>query len=85
MTVLLNGERPGLSAPHSLGAYITGSPTPGLTDADRNCVPNIQAAGLSYEEAAIKIAWLARQGLARGLTGVALKDESGLRAVIAPT
>ncbi|MDB5504909.1 MAG: Ethanolamine ammonia-lyase light chain [Tardiphaga sp.] len=85
MTILLIGERPGLSAPHSLGAYITADPKPGLTDADRNCVSNIQAAGLSYEEGAVKIAWLAREGLSRGITGVALKDESGLKpAVIAP-
>lgn len=86
MTVLLIGERPGLSAPHSLGAYLTLGPTPGLTDERRNCVSNIQSAGLSYEEAANKIAWLAREGLSRGVTGVALKDESGLRTVaIAPT
>ena len=86
MTVLLIGERPGLSAPHSLGAYITLDPKPGLTDESRNCVSNIQSAGLSYAEAAVKIAWLAREGLSRGVTGVALKDESGLRSVaIAPT
>ena len=84
MTVLLIGERPGLSAPHSLGAYITRAPKPGLTDESRNCVSNIQSAGLSYEEAAIKIAWLAREGLSRGITGVALKDESGLRALLSP-
>jgi ethanolamine ammonia-lyase small subunit len=78
MTVLLIGERPGLSSPHSLGAYLTLDPTPGLTDERRNCVSNIQSAGLSYDEAASKIAWLAREGLSRGVTGVALKDESGL-------
>lgn len=81
MTVLLIGERPGLSSPHSLGAYLTLGPTPGLTDERRNCVSNIQSAGLSYNEAASKIAWLAREGLSRGVTGVALKDESGLRAL----
>lgn len=81
MTVLLIGERPGLSSPHSLGAYLTLGPTPGLTDERRNCVSNIQSAGLRYDEAATKIAWLVREGLSRGVTGVALKDESGLRAL----
>jgi ethanolamine ammonia-lyase small subunit len=80
MVLLLIGERPGLSAPHSLGAYITFAPKPGLSDADRNCVSNIHAAGLTYAEAAHKIAWLAREGFSRGVTGVALKDESGLKA-----
>ena len=76
MTVMLIGERPGLSAADSLGVYLTFAPGVGMTDEKRNCVSNIHGAGLGYDEAASKIGWLIREGLAREVTGVALKDES---------
>jgi ethanolamine ammonia-lyase small subunit len=80
MIVMLIGERPGLSASDSLGAYLTFEPQIGLTDEKRNCVSNIHRAGLGYDEAAVRVAWLVREGFARGLSGVALKDESGAPA-----
>jgi ethanolamine ammonia-lyase small subunit len=80
MIVMLIGERPGLSAADSLGVYLTYAPAVGTTDEKRNCVSNIHRAGLGYDEAAFRIAWLIREGLARELTGVALKDESNSRA-----
>ncbi|WP_329336626.1 ethanolamine ammonia-lyase subunit EutC [Streptomyces sp. NBC_00663] len=78
MVVVLIGERPGMSAADSLGAYLTCRPVPGVTtDADRNCLSNIRPPlGLSYEGAAAKLTALMGRARELGATGVALKDES---------
>jgi hypothetical protein len=55
IALMLIGERPGLSAADSIGAYITYDPKPGLTDESRNCVSNIRPRGLSFEKAAENI------------------------------
>lgn len=75
LSVVLIGERPGLTAHDSLGAYLTWAPQRGRRDSERNCVSNIRPPhGLSYATAADTIAALLRAARARRLTGVALKE-----------
>jgi ethanolamine ammonia-lyase small subunit len=80
LVVVLIGERPGLTSPDSLGVYLTYSPKVGRTDAERNCISNVRPQGLGYAQAARRLDWLASAALARGVTGIGLKDESGLLA-----
>lgn len=81
LMVVLIGERPGLTAPDSLGAYITYAPRPGRSDAERNCLSNIRPAGMTIEEAARRLLWHLHAAATRGVTGVALKDESDRKAL----
>ncbi|HEX4652298.1 MAG TPA: ethanolamine ammonia-lyase subunit EutC [Granulicella sp.] len=74
LTLMLLGERPGLSAADSLGAYITWAPAPGRTDAQRNCVSNIRSGGLDPAAAAHRITHYLHQSLRLSLSGIALKD-----------
>jgi ethanolamine ammonia-lyase small subunit len=73
---ILIGERPGLSAPDSLGAYLTYQPRENSTDADRNCISNIRPAGVGYHDAAFKLTRLLLSMRAKRISGVALKDET---------
>jgi ethanolamine ammonia-lyase small subunit len=74
LSLILIGERPGLSSPDSLGAYITWQPRPGKTDAERNCISNIRAEGLRYRDAATQIMNCLEAARRHQLTGTALAE-----------
>ncbi len=78
LSLVLIGERPGLSSPESLGAYLSFAPRPGRLDSERNCVSNVHPAGLSNRAAAQLLSVLIREALRQQLTGVGLKVEGAL-------
>jgi ethanolamine ammonia-lyase small subunit len=77
LAVMLIGERPGLSVRNSLGIYMTFDPRPGRTDAERNCISNIHAGGLSIASAAEKLGWLIAESRRLQATGFFLKEDAG--------
>src|SRR5262245_1484299 len=72
--VVLIGERPGLTAPDSMGAYLTWQPGAQTTDAERNCISNIRPDGTGYADAAFKIVHLLQAMRASRTSGITLKD-----------
>jgi ethanolamine ammonia-lyase small subunit len=84
LCVVLIGERPGLSSPDSLGIYLTWQPRVGRQDAERNCISNVRAEGLSYELAAHKLLFLMNESRRLELSGVRLKEGAPLLEDSAP-
>ena len=78
LSVMLIGERPGLSSPDSLGAYITWQPRPGRTDAERNCISNIRTEGLSYRDAVEQLLNCLETARRCRLTGTAFGEPKSL-------
>lgn len=77
--IVLIGERPGLASSESLSVYFTYQPQVGKTDAQRNCISNIQDRGLPPEYAAEMAVRLMEQSLKKQLSGVDLKMEYSVR------
>jgi ethanolamine ammonia-lyase small subunit len=77
LCIVLIGERPGLSSPDSMGIYFTYEPKAGIScDAERNCISNIHADGLSYSQALHKLLFLITEAEKLKYSGVNLKDNS---------
>ncbi len=74
LSIILIGERPGLSSPDSMGAYLTFHPRTGTTDEKRNCISNIRSGGYPIREAVRKTCYLIEHAMENGFTGVNLKD-----------
>ncbi|WP_312797870.1 ethanolamine ammonia-lyase subunit EutC [Tianweitania sp.] len=74
VTITLIGERPGLSAADSLGAYLTYAPISGTPDSSRNCVSNIREHGMPLPRAAEAIAALVERIFNARLSGVKLVE-----------
>lgn len=75
ISIVVIGERPGLTSADSLGVYITYHPQVGKTDESRNCISNVRPSGFGFESAVKKTIYLISEVIQRKLSGVGLKDE----------
>ena len=83
IVVVLIGERPGLSSQDSVSAYITWNPRRSRRNDERSCVSNIHPPhGLSYAEAASKIASICTAARTRERTGVELNEVGDVRLTV---
>lgn len=78
VVVMVVGERPGLSAADSVGAYLTYAPRVGRTDAERNCVSNIRPGGLAISDAGARIGAITMLALSQKRTGIELNVSDAL-------
>ena len=74
VSIILIGERPGLSSSDSMGVYLTYHPKVGNTDEQRNCVSNIRLGGMPFEEAAREIFILTAASIRLNMSGTLLKN-----------
>ena len=71
-SIILIGERPGLSAADSLGLYLTWMPRRGRVDSERNCISNVRQGGLAPADAARQAAELIERMFRYQAAGVSL-------------
>ena len=73
VTIMLIGERPGMSTYASLSAYMTYGGYVGIPEAARNVVSNIHAGGINPMEAGAHIASVAKKMMEQKASGTDLK------------
>jgi ethanolamine ammonia-lyase small subunit len=72
VSMILLGERPGLGTGDGLSAYVVYDPKIGNTDGDRNMISNIHARGIVPDDAAERLAALAKTMIDQRVSGVLL-------------
>lgn len=72
LSIMMLGERPGLSAADSLGMYLTYEPRVGRLDSERNCISNIRDGGMAAADAAAHAFDLVQSIFAHCASGIPL-------------